>query len=136
MLRVEALAISIAREHQTFEVFSDACRTLNPGMLRAHSITKVNVVNEEGLRVFSSYHAGHQALVANLRMKCEGKTEEHSAPAAYGANGKITPNSSLAELCKTFRSVNIRNVVEFLQDVLDDKAVNERTPISFFVEAK
>jgi hypothetical protein len=31
--------------------------------------------------------------------------------------------------------VNPRNVVEFLQDALDDKAITERTPLKFFEEA-
>lgn len=128
MTRIEALALSIAREHQAFEPFSDACGTLNPGMLRSHSVDRVNRVNAEGLRIFNSYQAGHRALVANLQMKCEGKTS------ARGNVGKLCPASSLGELCKTFRSVNIRNVVEFLQDILDDRAINERTPISFFTE--
>lgn len=134
MIRIEALALAIAREHQPFEPFSDACTTLNPGMLRAHSTYRINRVNEDGIRVFSSYQAGHHALVANLKMKCEGHTPEHAAPAVHVSNGKLTPESPLAELCKTFRSVNPRNVVEFLQDILNDRAINERTPISFFVE--
>lgn len=136
MIRIEALAVAIAREHQAFEPCSEACSALNPGMLRSHSVDRVNKVNAEGLRVFDSYKAGHQALVANLKMKCEGHTANHSAPAAYTDNGKIGPSSPLTDLCKTFRSVNIRNVIEFLQDVLEDRAISERTPISFFVEGK
>lgn len=134
MNRIEALAMAVAREHQAFEPCSESCATLNPGMLKSHSTDKVNRVNSEGLRLFDSYKAGHQALVANLQMKCEGHTKDHSAPAAYTSNGKLTPASPLMELCKTYRSVNVRNIVEFLQDVLEDKAINERTPISFFVE--
>ena len=128
--------MAIAREHQAFEPFSDACLALNPGMLKSHSTYRVNVVNSEGLRVFASYQAGHHALVANLRMKCEGRTAQHAAPAIHTSNGKLGPSSTLAELCRTFRSVNPRSVVEFLQDILDDRAITDRTAIAFFVEAQ
>lgn len=135
MQRIEALAMAIAREHQAFEPSSDACLTLNPGLLKSHSVCGVEVVNADGIRIFTSYRGGHHALIANLTMKCEGWTAKHSAPAAYTEKGKLNPNSSLTELCKTFRSVSVRNVVEFLQDVLEDRAITERTPISFFVGA-
>lgn len=136
MTRIEALALAVAREHQAFEPCSESCSTLNPGMLKSHSTQKVNIVNGEGLRVFGSYQAGHRALVDNLIMKCEGRTSNHAAPAVYVNKIKLSPASSLAELCKTFRSVNVRSVVEFLQDVLDDRAITERTAIAFFVEGK
>ncbi len=131
MTRIEALAMGIAREHHAFESFSDACRTLNPGMLRSHSNMRIERVNGDGLRVFNNYESGHRALVANIKMKCEGKTSARNI-----CREKIGPSSSLTDLCRSFGgAVSTRNIVDFLQDVLDDRAVNERTPISFFMES-
>lgn len=128
MNRLEALAMSIAREHSALEPSSEAFQTLNPGLLKSHSVDRLNVVNSEGTRIFTSFQGGYRALYANLLAKCSGKTK------ANGDKGWLSPASSLADLCKTFRYINTRNVVEFLQDVLEDKAINERTPLEFFIE--
>lgn len=128
MNRLEALALSIAREHQSFEPSSEAFQTLNPGLLKSHSVDRLNVVNSEGTRIFTSFQGGYRALHANLLAKCSGKTK------ANGDKGWLAPDSSLSDLCKTFRYINTRSVVEFLQDVLEDKAITERTPLQFFIE--
>jgi hypothetical protein len=128
MTRLEALALAIAREHDALNPGSEACITLNPGMLRGYSIDKLNVVNENGVRQFNTFHAGYMALIGNLKVKCLGKTR------ANGQNGKLSPDSSLRDLVKSFRIYQTRNVVEFLQDVLEDRAVTESTPLSFFTD--
>ena len=130
MLRIEALAIAICREHQVLEPSSEAFQTLNPGLLRPIRgvETPAKEVSPEGLRVFTGFQGGYRALVVNLQTKCAGTTNANS--------GKLAPTSTLAELCKTFRSINIRMVVEFLQDALNDSAINARTPIAFFIQDK
>lgn len=127
MQRLEALSIAICREHQAFEPGSEAFQALNPGLLKPVFGTEKEV-NEEGLRVFTGFQGGYRALVVNLQTKCLGKISTK--------DGALTPTSTLAELCKTFRSINVRNVVEFLQDSLDDSAINARTPIAFFLQDK
>jgi hypothetical protein len=132
--RIEALAVAIAREHNAMDVSSEAFETLNPGLLRSHTLrtylAKRSGVNENGVRVFESYRAGHSALVDNLRMKCEGKTQ------STGKDGILGPESTLQELCSTFQYVKPRTVVEFLKDALNDGAISERTPIGFFLEGQ
>lgn len=128
MKRLEALAIAISREHECFDPASEAFRTLNPGLLKSHSLDRLDPVNEDGVRMFTSFQGGYRALVSNLEAKCAGKTR------ANGEKGRLSPTSSIAELCRTFKSANTRNVVNFLQDALDDKAINERTTLEFFNE--
>jgi len=128
MNRLESLALAIAREHQSFDPGSEAFQTLNPGLLKSHSIDRLNVVNAEGTRVFTSFQGGYRALLSNLEAKCAGKTK------ANGEKGRLSPDSALADLCKTFRYLSVRNIVEFLQDALADRAITDRTPIKFFTE--
>lgn len=130
MNRLDALALAIAREYSALDPGSEAFVTLNPGMLRGHSLDRLHIVNENGVRVFKSFHAGYRALIGNLEAKCQGKTR------ANGLMGKITPNSSVSDLVKTFRYVQSRKIVEFLQDALDDKALSEMTPVSFFMDGQ
>lgn len=125
--RVEALALSICREHQAFDPRSDAVLTLNPGLLKINANNpSLQPTTEDKTRIFSSFQGGYRALIVNIQNKCSGHTE------AAAGKGKLTPDSSLAELCKTFKAVNVREVILFLQDVLEDPAINDRTKLDFF----
>lgn len=128
--RLEALALAIAKENQAFEAGSEALDTLNPGLLRSHSLDRLNPVNTNGTRIFTSFQGGYRALISNLSAKCEGKTR------ASGESGRLSPASSLADLISTFRYTNPREVVYFLQDALGDRAIAESTPLSFFTQGK
>jgi len=128
MKRIEALGMSIAREHEAFEPGSEAFQTLNPGLLRSFSILRDEKVNTSGVREFANFQAGWQALLNNLQAKCAGRTK------ASGYDGLLTPDSTLNDLAKTFGYLNLRRVVEFLQDALSDKAINEHTKLVFFLE--
>lgn len=126
MTRLDALAIAIARENQSFDPASESLMTLNPGLLKSHSLDRIVPVNENGIRVFSSFQGGYRALMTNLEAKCNGLTRANG--------GKLVPDSPLSDLLKTFKYMNARNIIEFLQDALEDKAITETTPISFFIE--
>lgn len=124
--------MAIAREHEAFEPGSEAFQTLNPGLLRSYAIGgvgRVNTVNSDGVRLFSNFQAGWQVLLNNLQAKCAGRTK------AKGYDGLLTPESSLMDLTKTFRYLNVRKVVAFLQDALSDQAITELTKLSFFTVA-
>jgi len=129
--RLEALAIAIAREHEAFEPSSEAFETLNPGLLRwANRIDRINPPpkNKRGTRIFTNFQSGWQALLNNLQAICLGKTK------AVGYNGFVTPDSSIIDLSRPFAPVNIRRVVEFLQEALQDRAITELTKLNFFTE--
>ncbi|MCU1305166.1 MAG: hypothetical protein JWQ87_5450 [Candidatus Sulfotelmatobacter sp.] len=121
--------MAIAREHEAFEPGSEAFQTLNPGLLRSYAVDRVDRVNSDGIRLFANFQAGWQVLLNNLQAKCEGHTK------ARGYDGLLTPDSSLMDLTKTFRYLNVRRVVEFLKDALDDHAITELTKLSFFIIA-
>ena len=127
MDKLEALALAIASQTRALSPDSEAFATLNPGLLRSYSVDRFNVVTAEGTRVFTSFHAGYRALLANLEAKCKGITK------AKGFESKLTPQSPLKDLILTFKYISVRSVVEILQDALEDKAINERTPLEFFV---
>lgn len=122
MHKLEALALAIAHQNQALEPGSEAFCNLNPGLLKTHDVTP------DGTRSFTSFQGGYRALLANLEAKCHGK------PRLNGQKGKLGPESTLLDLCKTFRYLQARKLVDFLQDALEDRAVNERTPLSFFME--
>lgn len=128
MDRLEALALAVAHENDALNPGSEAFVTLNPGMIRSHSLERLNPVNENGVRTFKRFEDGLRCLTGNLRAKCSGATN------AKGYAGRLSPDSSLKDLVKTFNYIQVRKVVEFLQDALEDKAVTEMTPLRFFLE--
>lgn len=128
MNRLEALALSIAHENDALNPGSEAFATLNPGMIRSHSTERLNPVNENGVRTFQRFEDGLRCLTGNLKAKCSGATK------AKGYAGRLSPDSTLKDLVKTFNYIQVRKVVELLQDSLDDRAVNELTPLRFFLE--
>ena len=131
MKKIEALALAIARQYDILEPGSEAFITMNPGLLRSFSPDRLDVVNENGIRVFGTLQGGLRALISNLESKCEGKTR-----AQTDNGGKINQQSSLNELCKTFPFIKTRKIVEYLRDALDDQALSERTPLQYFLSPK
>src|ERR1035437_2308721 len=107
MNKLEALALAIAHEHDALEPGSESFATLNPGLLRSHSPGRLDIVNEDGIRVFNHLNDGLRALLANLESKCAGRT------LANGAKGRLSPKSTLDELCRTFKYIQSRKVAEF-----------------------
>jgi hypothetical protein len=127
MKRIEALALAISHANRVLEPDSEAFQTLNPGLLHAYTAGE-DKINEQGIRVFETLQGGLRALISNLEAKCEGRTR------ANGDHGHLSPNSTLRELCMTFRGVRPRVAIEYLQDALSDKAIGEKTKLVYFVE--
>jgi len=127
MKRLEFLALAIARENMVLEPGTEACATLNPGMLRSHSLDRLNVVNDQGTRIFSTFQGGYRALINNLEAKCSGKTR------ANGKQGRLSPESTLDDLIRSFRYISTEKIVEFLKEALDDKFIKASTPLQFFL---
>jgi len=122
--RIEALALAIAYQNRALEPGSEAFKTANPGLLKTYVQRNPSVITEDGTRIFDNFTVGLLALISALKLKCEGEARLDG----------LTPSSSLAELCKTFRYLQVRKVVEYLQDALDDHAVSEKTPLQYFLE--
>jgi hypothetical protein len=129
MLKIEALAGAIAHAYGALNPESESFACLNPGMLRSHSLDRILPVNESGVRVFSSFQGGWRALIENLVAKCKGNTH------AKGESGsRITTESTLADLLKSFRYVPVKPVVDYLQTAIGDSAITEHTPLLYFIE--
>lgn len=118
--------MALATEHNAFEPGSEAFTTCNPGLLKSHEEGNV-FVTEDGIRIFTSFQGGHRALITNLTTKCSGATKANGDP------GKLSPTSTLSELCKTYQYINVSRVVSFLIEALKDKAITPLTPIGFFL---
>lgn len=127
MKRLEYLALAIARENHSFDPGSEACSTLNPGLLRSHTKDRLDLVNESGTRVFTTFQGGWRALIDNLKAKCSGQT------LANGEKGRLSPESTLRDLVHSFRYVQAGPVVEFLKDALEYKFISETTPLQYFI---
>lgn len=134
MIRIEALALAIANQNDALNPGSEAFSTLNPGMLRNYSIERLHPANENGTRIFRTFHAGWCSLTANLEAKCKGQTRAKGD--FHNGHAVLNSDSTIRDLVKTFRFVQPRKVVEFLQDALDDKAISETTPLRFFIEGQ
>ena len=128
MRHLEALALAIARENRVLEPDSEAFQTLNPGLLYRYDPEDKHEANESGIKVYTTLHAGLRALDAVLRAKCEGKTRSD------GMKSQLTSRSSLSVLCSSCRIIRVRVIAEFLQDALNDRAINEKTPLQYFLE--
>lgn len=124
MKRIEALALAISHANRVLEPDSEAFQTLNPGLL--HAYANEAQINDQGVRIFDTLQGGLRALIANLEAKCEGKAKSNGNP--------LSPKSTLLELCTTFRGVRPRIAIDYLQDALNDRAISEKTPISYFIE--
>lgn len=124
MIRIEALADALASLNDWTNPDADAYRLRNPGMLRAFTLR--HEMDEQGRRVFPSLVDGYQALIYDLRKKCEG-----------GSRSKLKPTSVLRELLVRGYSHSPsaeEYVLCFLQKALAPVAVDSATPLKFFLE--
>ena len=70
--KLEVLADAIAYYHKAHEPDSVAYQLRNPGKLKA--ISPKHPRTEEGFRLFNSYLDGYQALLFDLKIKCQGRS--------------------------------------------------------------
>ncbi|HEX3682201.1 MAG TPA: hypothetical protein VHU83_06630 [Bryobacteraceae bacterium] len=119
MDKIEALALCIASVSGAFTPGSEAMRLNNPGLLRAFSM---RVEAEDGLRKFGSWYAGFKALCFDLQTKCSGKSRAH-----------IAAESPLKDLLKLWDIRSCHGQVNFLRRAIDDAAITDETPLSYFV---
>ncbi len=122
--RLEALADAITDISGYHTPESAVYKARNPGALRAYSQTVLSDL--DNYRVFSSFRAGYDALIFDLKTKCAGKSHTH-----------LETTSTLKELILTngFEPALVKKVVNFLRRALEDQEFSEATTLSFFLEA-
>lgn len=119
---IEALAEAIASNTTYRDPASALYQTRNPGALRAFSQKRMQ--DSDKLRVFKTFTGGFNALVADLRIKCEGRS-----------NSGLTVDSTLKELITVYQHPHSMTayVVMFLRKALNDSSISEDTQLAFFL---
>lgn len=131
--RIEALADTISFLNDFPNPESLAYQLRNPGLCRAYSFKQLGAVDKNGYRIFTSLIGGYRFLVQDLTWKCSGQTR------AKGETGKLKPTSSLTDLLRSFRMVNIEHLmqaVKYLNDALQTEEVTATTELKFFLEGE
>ena len=131
--RIEALADCIGFLNDVHNPESLAYQLRNPGLCRAYSFKQLGAVDKNGYRIFTSLIGGYRFLVQDLTWKCSGQTR------AKGETGKLKPTSSLTDLLRSFRMVNIEHLmqaVKYLNDALQTEEVTATTELKFFLEGE
>lgn len=130
MNKLEALADSLGMLNDSANPESEAYKLRNPGMLRAFSLERVQTANEQGIRIFSSFVGGYQALLKDLEIKCQGRSR------AYGLNGnKLNPASKLTDLLNAYGWKDdqpIEMVISFLKTAIE-RVVTKDTKLEYFI---
>jgi hypothetical protein len=121
--RLEALADSLAKMNGALDPLMDAYQLRNPGLLRAFSPKHVR--DDKGRRIFSSFVAGYENLLLDLRIKCSGQSRAH-----------LTPESPLVDLVTTYGNPTsaTRYLVNFLRHALKDDTIREDVKLGWFLE--
>lgn len=121
--RLEALADAFSRMYGALDPQSDAYHLRNPLLLRAFNPKHER--DPKGRRVFSSFVAGYENALLDLRIKCSGRSR-----------AALTPASPLVDLVTTYgQPVSaVRYIVNFLRHALKDDTIRGDVRLGFFVE--
>ena len=122
--KLEVLADAIAYNNKAHEPESPAYQNRNPGNLLAFSFKHPR--DEQGRRIFSSLLDGYQALLFDLRIKCQGKSRAN-----------IPDTANLTDLMKSYGHEGVlagRYIAKRIRKAISVE-VTESTPLSFFLES-
>src|SRR5258708_838649 len=121
--RLEALADSFAKMYGALDPMSDAYHLRNPLLLRAYNPKHER--DSQGRRVFSSFVAGYENALLDLRIKCSGSSR-----------AALSPASPLIDLVTTYGNPtsSLRYVVNFLRHALKDDLIRGDVKLGFFLE--
>lgn len=123
MVKIEMLALSLAKMNGAFDAGSKAMQLGNPGLLRTYRPEKK--ADSDHYRIFTTVMGGFKALVADLQAKCSG---QHNA---------LTTESTLRDLLKFFglrTDLSAKPVILFLRNTCGDDSVSLETTLSWFAE--
>jgi hypothetical protein len=124
VLRIEALADAISSLNSASEPGSDSYKLRNPGLLKAFKLGME--MDDDSRRIFKTHVAGYSALVADLMVKCSGKSRS-----------KLRTTSTLSDLLVKGYSQPATStgfVLCFINEATASKAFNELTHLSRFME--
>lgn len=121
MKHIEHLALAISKTCGGFTSESEAFQLNNPGLLKAFSPNhKADAYR--GYRRFLSWQGGFKALIFDLTLKCEGRS-----------NASVNNLSPLKDLLELWEIKDSRKTVNFLRHACADQTITELTPLEYFV---
>lgn len=120
-MKIEQLALAIAKSCGAFNPESEAFKLNNPGLLTVYSVKHASEM-ENGKRRFASFSAGFRALVFDLQLKCSGKSRS-----------KLKVDSPLTSLLGMWEVVDSRKFVLFLRRACNDETITEQTKLEYFL---
>lgn len=122
--KIEALADAISSLNSASEPGSDSYKLRNPGLLKSFRLGEE--MDDDSRRIFKTHVAGYSALVADLLIKCSGKSRS-----------KLRTTSTLSDLLVQGYSqpaTSTEFVICYLNEATASRAFNELTHLSRFTE--
>lgn len=115
--RLEALFDAISRAGEFVDPASDLYQARNPLGLKPGSMAQART--PDNVRIFKRLVDAYQAGLVDLQRRCSG-----------------SPETSLQDLCGVYRlqKAAVGFVAKGLRKALKIEAINEKTPIKFFIE--
>ena len=120
-MKIEPLALAIARTCGAFTPDSEAFQLNNPGLLRAFSDRHKDEAHQ-GHRRFLSWQAGFKALCYDLTLKCAGESRS-----------KLLRTDPLYRLLGIWEIKQFNKTVNFLRRAIGDENITENTPLEYFI---
>lgn len=120
-MKIEYLALAIAKTCGAFDPTTTAFRLNNPGLLKVYSVKHVDTMHD-GFRRFLSWQAGFKALCFDLMLKCGGESRS-----------KLERSTPLSSLLNMWEIKDSRKTILFLQRGIGDETISEQTPLEYFV---
>lgn len=126
--RLEALADALMKLNGWDDPSSQAYRNRNPLLLKAYSLSRAQMQDERGVRIFTSLLGGYRAGLNDLFEKCGGRSRSKLA--------KDTPLRNLLGVMGAGNSVAERHVLSFLRRALpaEKDAIYAGTPLGWFLQ--
>lgn len=119
-MKIEYLALAVARTCGAFDPTTEAFKLNNPGLLKAYSVKHIDDMHN-GYRRFASWQAGFKALCFDLTLKCAGESR-----------AGLCTDSPLSSLLNMWEIKEPRKTLLFLQRSLNDETITASTPLEYF----
>lgn len=128
MDRLEALADALMKLNGWDDPTSQAYQNRNPLLLKAYSLSRAQMQDERGVRIFTSFLGGYRAGLNDLFEKCGGRSRSKLATGA--------PLANLLGVMGAGHPIAQRRVTLFLRAALglQDNDVHAGTPLGWFLQ--
>lgn len=120
---VDAIAYGANDFHKPTSLSHRLC---SPLLLQSFALPGKHVIDQQGLRIFETNTSGTKAATYDMQLKVTGNSR-----------ARLKPTDHLINLLGVYRvkdAGQIKAVIEFLREALDDSSISEQTQLSYFLE--